>query len=227
MAIAMSPRLIGSKARRLLNFAGVALEQFGEVTGRVSQFALDLAGLLHTRENADRLRDEPSADSRTAEAPRRRATSTGNGRAEAPVRPASSRPAAPDESAPAEPRRAESPPAESPPAESPPAESSPTAQAAPPEPPAAAPDSAHVEPEEELVAESADPGAVDGAGAAITVDPPWPGYDSMRAQDVISHAETVDAAQLAVAELYERAHKSRTTVLDAFERQLARTRQAG
>ena len=43
-----------------------------------------------------------------------------------------------------------------------------------------APEPAHVSSEPEPCAESADPGAEDGAGAEIRVDEPWPPYRKLR-----------------------------------------------
>jgi hypothetical protein len=70
----------------------------------------------------------------------------------------------------------------------------------------------------ELVEEWAEPGAEDGAGAAVQVDEPWQGYDDMNANAVIKRLPEANAAELALAELYERAHKRRKTVLAAAER---------
>ena len=69
----------------------------------------------------------------------------------------------------------------------------------------------------ELVAEVAEPGAEDGAGAELEVDEPWEGYDDLVADDVIERIRQADAAELAVVELYERSHKRRRTVLAAAE----------
>ncbi len=84
---------------------------------------------------------------------------------------------------------------------------------------------------DEVVAESADAGAIDGAGASMTVAAPWTGYDRLRAPDVIDRLAGADQAELAVAELYERAHKNRSTVLAALARRLteasAPARRAG
>ncbi len=46
----------------------------------------------------------------------------------------------------------------------------------------------HVSEEPELVRESAEPGAEDGAGAAVTVIEPWSGYAQMNAREVIARA---------------------------------------
>jgi hypothetical protein len=79
---------------------------------------------------------------------------------------------------------------------------------------------AHVSEEPELVAESAEPGAEDGAGAGITVAEPWDGYGHMSAKDVIDRARTANVAELATMRLYEARHRARQTVLAAVDRQL-------
>ena len=75
-----------------------------------------------------------------------------------------------------------------------------------------------IDDEPELVAEVAEPGAEDGAGAELEVDEPWEGYDKLAADDVIARIRQADVAELAVTELYERSHKQRRTVLAAAER---------
>ena len=79
---------------------------------------------------------------------------------------------------------------------------------------------AHVSEEPELVREEAEPGAEDGAGAAITVLEPWNGYARMSAKDVITRAREANQAELAAVRLYESRHRSRQTVLAAVDRQL-------
>jgi hypothetical protein len=79
---------------------------------------------------------------------------------------------------------------------------------------------AHVSEEPELVHEVAEPGAEEGAGAAITVAEPWDGYRHMSAKDVIARARSANRAQLAAVRLYESRHRSRQTVLAAVDRQL-------
>jgi hypothetical protein len=79
---------------------------------------------------------------------------------------------------------------------------------------------AHVSEEPELVEESAEPGAEDGAGAGITVAEPWDGYGQMSAKDVIDRAGTATVAELATMRLYEARHRARQTVLAAVDRQL-------
>jgi hypothetical protein len=74
--------------------------------------------------------------------------------------------------------------------------------------------------EEEIVAEFAEPGAEDGAGAQLQVEEPWEGYALMNAGAVISRLEQADPAQLALVELYEQMHKKRQTVLSAAAKRL-------
>jgi hypothetical protein len=79
---------------------------------------------------------------------------------------------------------------------------------------------AHVSEEPELVQESAEPGAEDGAGAHVTVAEPWEGYGRMSARDVIDRARSASVAELATMRLYEARHHARQTVLAAVDRQL-------
>jgi hypothetical protein len=78
----------------------------------------------------------------------------------------------------------------------------------------------HVSEEPVLVREEAEPGAEDGAGAAVTVIEPWNGYAQMNARDVIDRARQAGPAELAAVRLYESRHRSRQTVLAAVDRQL-------
>lgn len=78
----------------------------------------------------------------------------------------------------------------------------------------------HVSEEPELVREVAEPGAEDGAGAAVTVIEPWNGYAHMNARAVIERAQQASPAELAAVRLYESRHRSRQTVLAAVDRQL-------
>ena len=96
----------------------------------------------------------------------------------------------------------------------------PARPAPPAEPPTPLTEPAHVSEEPELVETSAEPGAEDGAGAAITVMEPWAGYRRMNARDVIDRARLASVAELAAIELYETRHRGRQTVLAAVERQL-------
>ena len=86
------------------------------------------------------------------------------------------------------------------------------------EPPEPAPE--HVDREAVVVAESADAGAADGAGAQIRVDEPWDGYSHLNAKDVVAQLATADPATLAVVRLYETANRNRRTVLAEIDRRL-------
>jgi len=91
---------------------------------------------------------------------------------------------------------------------------------APTPPPPIVEEPVHVSEEAELVREEAEPGAEDGAGAAVTVMEPWNGYRHMNAREVIMRASQASRAELAAVRLYESRHRSRQTVLAAVDRQL-------
>lgn len=88
-----------------------------------------------------------------------------------------------------------------------------------PEPPSPKPP-VHVSREPELVQEVAEPGAEDGAGAAVTVKEPWPGYARMTAKQVIERLADSTPAELAAVQLYESINRDRQTVRAAAERNL-------
>jgi hypothetical protein len=94
----------------------------------------------------------------------------------------------------------------------------PAAATAPAEPEVEAP--AHVSEEPVLVAESADEGAEDGVGAAISVAEPWEGYRRMKADEILARIDTAEREELAVIQLYEGMNRRRKTVLEAAERRL-------
>jgi hypothetical protein len=95
-----------------------------------------------------------------------------------------------------------------------------TAEASVIDAPPREPEPVHVSEEPEVVEEVADPGAEDGAGAAVHVDAPWEGYDELRASDVIERLAGASNAELAAIQLYESERKGRATVLHAVEREL-------
>ncbi len=74
--------------------------------------------------------------------------------------------------------------------------------------------------DDQIVAEFAESGAEEGAGAQLNVEEPWPGYAEMNAGTVIARIDQADAAELALAELYEQTHKKRQTVLKAAAKRL-------
>jgi hypothetical protein len=97
-------------------------------------------------------------------------------------------------------------------------EPDPAPVASEPEPEPLDAEPAHLDTEPELVAEFAEPGAEDGAGAEIRVEEPWRGYRKMRVAEVRERVAVANAAELAVLQLYEAGHRNRRSVLDAVER---------
>ena len=100
-----------------------------------------------------------------------------------------------------------------------------TAPPAPtPEAPAPAPSlfasTGHIDDEAELVEETADPGAEDGAGAQLRIAEPWDGYRTMKAADIIDRLATASPEELAAVELYELAERNRKSVVAAAQRAL-------
>jgi len=99
----------------------------------------------------------------------------------------------------------------------------PDAPPSPPDAPPSIPDELipdHVDEETVLVAESAEEGAEDGAGAELTVEAPWDGYDQMTAADIRDRLSAATAVEAAAVELYETTGKNRRTVIDAAARAL-------
>jgi len=104
----------------------------------------------------------------------------------------------------------------------PPPKAAPAATAAPRRPrrpPRTRPD--HVDREAVVVAASADAGAQGGPGPQIHIDEPWDGYGGLSAKQVIAELSEASPAALAVARLYESAHRDRRTVIAAIDRRLA------
>lgn len=85
---------------------------------------------------------------------------------------------------------------------------------------------AHISTEPELVESFAEPGAEDGAGAAVHVEEPWKGYGRMTAAEVISRLVEASSEELAAVTLYESVHRRRRTVLGEAERRLQRAAAA-
>jgi hypothetical protein len=96
--------------------------------------------------------------------------------------------------------------------------SPPAADAPPAVPDELIPD--HVDEEPVLVAEAAEEGAEEGAGAEFHVEPPWDGYDQMTAARIRDRLAAATATEAAAVELYESSRKNRRSVLDAAERAL-------
>jgi hypothetical protein len=92
-------------------------------------------------------------------------------------------------------------------------------KAAPPvDEPRPASEPIHVGEEPELVAEAAETGAEDGAGAEVAVGEPWPGYDEMTAADIEDRLLTEGPETAAAVSLYEASHKGRASILEAASR---------
>lgn len=84
------------------------------------------------------------------------------------------------------------------------------------------PAASHVSEEPVLVEQVAEAGAEDGAGAQVTVQEPWVGFQLMTAADLIDRLTSATLAELAAVELYELSHRRRQTVLSAVEVELQR-----
>jgi hypothetical protein len=78
----------------------------------------------------------------------------------------------------------------------------------------------HVSEQPEFVEAFAEPGAEEGAGAAVHVREPWKGYRQLTANEIIGRLADASTEELAGVALYEGRHRGRRTVLIAAERQL-------
>jgi diacylglycerol O-acyltransferase len=77
-----------------------------------------------------------------------------------------------------------------------------------------------VEDEDELVAESSDQGAADGAHSEIVVDAPWPDYRRLTAQQIVDRLNAASSEEIAVVRLFEGSHRGRRDVMRFTERAL-------
>jgi hypothetical protein len=108
-----------------------------------------------------------------------------------------------------------------PPAAEPSSPAEPAPEPAAPEPAVTAPvatEPVHVSEEPELVAETAETGAEDGAGAEVVVDEPWAGYDVMTAPDIEERLLVESPETAAAVSLYEASRKGRASILEAASR---------
>jgi hypothetical protein len=98
------------------------------------------------------------------------------------------------------------------------------AEPAPPEPspssrPRARPRKRRAEPTRGQVAamreaaREAETGGADSVGADVRVGEPWPGYDEMGLEDVLTRIQSASDVELAVVRAYERGHEARQAVL--------------
>ncbi len=85
---------------------------------------------------------------------------------------------------------------------------------------------ARVSEEPQLVAAFAEPGAEDGADAAVRVREPWKGYGKMTASQIIARLDAATREEMADVTLYESLHRRRRTVITGARRQLQRATAA-
>ena len=59
----------------------------------------------------------------------------------------------------------------------------------------------------------AETGGADSIGAQVHLDEPWPGYDAMGLEEVLTRLQAASDVELAVVRAYEREHEARQAVL--------------
>jgi hypothetical protein len=89
-----------------------------------------------------------------------------------------------------------------------------------PPPPPPSPEARAVDEQAEMVAEFAEPGAEEGAGAEVEIREPWEGYDRMTVAEIERGLADASVETLAAVELYELSRKNRRGVMRAAERRL-------
>lgn len=89
------------------------------------------------------------------------------------------------------------------------------------------PEPEHVDEQATVVAEFAEPGAEDGAGAEVELSEPWDGYDRMHVEEVLPRLGDASSEALAAVVLYERGTRDRAAVIEEAERQLRRRSAPG
>jgi hypothetical protein len=85
---------------------------------------------------------------------------------------------------------------------------------------------AHVSEELQFVESFAEPGAEEGAGAAVHVMEPWHGYREMTANGIIERLDDASSEELAAVVLYEGGHRGRLTVIAEARRRLTKAAAA-
>lgn len=90
----------------------------------------------------------------------------------------------------------------------------------PPPPPAPPPEPAHVDEGATVVAEFAEAGAENGAGAELELSEPWDGYDRMHVDELLPRLSDASSETLAAVLLYEHATRERAAVIDEAESRL-------
>ena len=59
----------------------------------------------------------------------------------------------------------------------------------------------------------AETGGADSVGAQVHLDAPWPGYDEMGLEEVLTRLQGASDVELAVVRAYERQHEARQAIL--------------
>src|SRR5512132_468391 len=90
-----------------------------------------------------------------------------------------------------------------------------------------APEPPHVDEGATVVAEFAESGAEEGAGAEVELHEPWDGYDGMTSDQILPHLLDATSESVAAVILYERFTRGRTSVIQEAERQLGRRTAPG
>jgi hypothetical protein len=85
----------------------------------------------------------------------------------------------------------------------------------------------HVDEGATVVAEYAEPGAEEGAGAEVKLAEPWEGYDSMKVKEILARLAEASTETLAAVDLYERSTRERASVIEEADRQLSRRTAPG
>lgn len=62
-------------------------------------------------------------------------------------------------------------------------------------------------------AREAETGGADSVGADVRIGAPWPDYDEMGLEDVLTRIQAASEVELAVVRVYEREHEARQAVL--------------
>jgi hypothetical protein len=101
-----------------------------------------------------------------------------------------------------------------------PAARKPVRRSSAPPPPAPPAEEEHVDEGAVVVAEVAEAGAEDGAGAELGVEEPWEGYDRMTAEEISAELANASREAGAAVQLYETVENGRDSVLEAAERRL-------
>jgi hypothetical protein len=89
------------------------------------------------------------------------------------------------------------------------------------------PEPRHVDEQATVVAEFAEAGAEEGAGAQVGLAEPWDGYDGMHVDELLPRLSDATSETLAAVVLYERSRRGRASVVEEAELQLRRRSAPG